>query len=218
MVINSSLNCVRLTAGNWKSEIRWRPASNFFFLRYFPGLFVPLFPGQGSWRVDRKQGRERGNDMQQMATGGIEPGSAVRGQPLYMGRLLYRLSHRAPRNSPFYTAFSIQPLFAFSPPRRLFRSYGGSLGGGQFQSPLIRLRRSGPHQRWVGVCLVSQLAVSETMCLNFKKFNRITAECTFMAVLHYCLSFSDICTQCNHFLNCLWLGCDWAQATLKHKP
>ncbi len=41
--------------------------------------------------------------MQQRVTGGIEPRSAVaRTQPLYMGRLLYRLSHRAPQKLHSY--------------------------------------------------------------------------------------------------------------------
>ncbi len=41
--------------------------------------------------------------MQQRATGGIEPGStAARTQPLYMGRLLYRLSHRVPQHFDSY--------------------------------------------------------------------------------------------------------------------
>ncbi len=56
---------------------------------------MPLFLGYHSCRVDRKQERERGNDMQQRATRELEPmAAAVRTQPLYTERLLYHLSHR----------------------------------------------------------------------------------------------------------------------------
>ncbi len=49
--------------------------------------------------------------MQQRTTGGIEPGSAAaRTQPLYMGHLLYRLSHRAPRQIHFNGG----PVFIFA--------------------------------------------------------------------------------------------------------
>ncbi len=66
----------------------------FCFFKDFFGAFY--FFGQDSWRVDRKQGRERGNDTQQRTTGGTEPGSAAaRTQPLYMGKL-YQRSHRVP--------------------------------------------------------------------------------------------------------------------------
>ncbi len=42
----------------------------FFFFKISFGLFVPLFQ-------DRTWGRERGNDMQQRAPGGLEPRSAA---------------------------------------------------------------------------------------------------------------------------------------------
>ncbi len=43
-----------------------------------------------------KQRRERENDMQQRATGGIEPvATAVRTKPLYMRCLLYQLSYQS---------------------------------------------------------------------------------------------------------------------------
>ncbi len=52
--------------------------------------------------------RERGNDLQQRATGGIEPVVAVaRTQPLYVRHLLYHLSHRAPLLSH---SFEIQKI------------------------------------------------------------------------------------------------------------
>ncbi len=39
-------------------------------------------------------GRERGNDMQQRLQDGVKPvAAAARTQPLYLGRLLYQLSH-----------------------------------------------------------------------------------------------------------------------------
>ncbi len=48
--------------------------------------------------------------MQQRATGGIEPVvAAVRTQPLYMGRLLYHLSHRTPTIVVYFNAK--EPLF-----------------------------------------------------------------------------------------------------------
>ncbi len=62
--------------------------------------------------------RER-DDMQQRATDRIEPEAAVaRTQPLYMGRLLYQLSHQAPL--PFFfnvnqTSKSVSTDLSFLP-------------------------------------------------------------------------------------------------------
>ncbi len=59
--------------------IHW---TNTIFKDIFLGLFLPLLLRQHSWRVDRKQRRERGNDMQQRARGGIEPMTPKSNLPL----------------------------------------------------------------------------------------------------------------------------------------
>ncbi len=80
------------------------------FIRYFLGLFCAFTSQTGQLKSGQETG-ERGKDMLQRARGGIEPmAAAVRTSPLYMGRLLYQLSHRAP-TFPCFLSPDLQWLF-----------------------------------------------------------------------------------------------------------
>ncbi len=74
------------------------------FLRFFGGAFC-AFIRAGQLKSGQETG-ERGNDMQQRATGGTEPRSAAaRTQPLHMGRLPHQPSHWVPHVTVFLPFF-----------------------------------------------------------------------------------------------------------------